>query len=292
MEESISRKLGFLGPKGTHSEAVANHLLSTYPEKFQTAIPYDTIYETINAVANDEIEYCVVPIENSIEGSINITLDTLVHEVNLKINHELIWAVHNQLLVKDQKTEIKYIVSHPQPLAQCNNFVQKNYPLAKIIPVDSTAKAAEIVAGGAENYAAIATNVAAKLYNLEIKASDIEDMNTNCTRFVVLHKDKQEVLGAKVATAIVCQLKGDNAGALCEILQEFAKRNVNLTKIESRPARTGLGEYIFFLNIEGSVLTENIKETLTAVAEKCLWVKNLGSFNVEKIDNKIKKVVI
>ena len=83
------------------------------------------------------------------------------------------------------------------------NFLQKNYPLAKIIPVDSTAKAAEIVAGGAENYAAIATNVAAKLYNLEIKASDIEDMNTNCTRFVVLHKDKQEVLGAKVATAIV-----------------------------------------------------------------------------------------
>lgn len=292
MEERISRKLGFLGPKGTHSEAVANHLLSTYPEKFQSAIPYDTIYETINAVANDEIEYCVVPIENSIEGSINITLDTLVHEVNLKINHELIWAVHNQLLVKDQKTEIKYIVSHPQPLAQCHNFLQKNYPLAKIIPVDSTAKAAEIVAGGAENYAAIATNVAAKLYNLEIKASDIEDMNTNCTRFVVLHKDKQEVLGTKVATAIVCQLKGDNAGALCEILQEFAKRNVNLTKIESRPARTGLGEYIFFLNIEGSVLTENIKETLTAVAEKCLWVKNLGSFNVEKIDNKIKKVVI
>lgn len=292
MEERISRKLGFLGPKGTHSEAVANHLLSTYPEKFQSAIPYDTIYETINAVANDEIEYCVVPIENSIEGSINITLDTLVHEVNLKINHELIWAVHNQLLVKDQKTEIKYIVSHPQPLAQCHNFLQKNYPLAKIIPVDSTAKAAEIVAGGAENYAAIATNVAAKLYNLEIKASDIEDMNTNCTRFVVLHKDKQEVLGDKVATAIVCQLKGDNAGALCEILQEFAKRNVNLTKIESRPARTGLGEYIFFLNIEGSVLTENIKETLTAVAEKCLWVKNLGSFNVEKIDNKIKKVVI
>ena len=290
MEESRSRKLGFLGPKGTHSEAVANHLLSTYPEKFQTAIPYDTIYETINAVANDEIEYCVVPIENSIEGSINITLDTLVHEVNLKINHELIWAVHNQLLVKDQKTEIKYIVSHPQPLAQCHNFLQKNYPLAKIIPVDSTAKAAEIVAGGAENYAAIATNVAAKLYNLEIKASDIEDMNTNCTRFVVLHKDKQEVLGAKVATAIVCQLKGDNAGALCEILQEFAKRNVNLTKIESRPARTGLGEYIFFLNIEGSVLTENIKETLTAVAEKCLWVKNLGSFNVEKIDNKIGSV--
>ena len=292
MEESISRKLGFLGTKGTHREAVANHLLSTYPEKFQSVIPYDTIYETINAVANDEIEYCVVPIENSIEGSINITLDTLVHEVNLKINHELIWAVHNQLLVKDQKTEIKYIVSHPQPLAQCHNFLQKNYPLAKIIPVDSTAKAAEIVAGGAENYAAIATNVAAKLYNLEIKASDIEDMNTNCTRFVVLHKDKQEVLGAKVATAIVCQLKGDNAGALCEILQEFAKRNVNLTKIESRPARTGLGEYIFFLNIEGSVLTENIKETLTAVAEKCLWVKNLGSFNVEKIDNKIKKVVI
>lgn len=80
-------------------EAVANHLLSTYPKKFQSAIPYDTIYETINAVANDEIEYRVVPIENSIEGSINIwTLDTLVHEVNLKINHELIWAVHNQFI--------------------------------------------------------------------------------------------------------------------------------------------------------------------------------------------------
>ena len=292
MEESIRRKLGFLGPKGTHSEAVANYLLSAYPEKYQEAIPYNTIYETINAVEKEEIEYCVVPIENSIEGSINVTLDTLVHEVNLKINHELIWAVHNQLLVKNHNEEIKYIVSHAQPLAQCHNFLQRNYPMAKIIPVDSTAKAAEIVANGAPNYAAIATCRAAKLYNLEILASDIEDMNTNCTRFVVLHKNKQEELGQAVATSIVCQLKGDNAGALCEVLQEFAKRNVNLTKIESRPARTGLGEYIFFLNIEGSIYEDNIKETLSVVTEKCLWVKNLGSFNIEKIGNKIKKVVI
>jgi prephenate dehydratase len=285
----VIQTLGFLGPKGTHSEEVALYLNSEQREigKEWKLVPYTSIYDAICAVEQGQIDRCVVPVENSIEGSINITLDTLAHDVDLQIEREIIWAVHNQLMVKRVGEEITTIISHPQPLAQCRSFIKTQYPNAEIRPVSSTARAAKIVAeGNNKGYAVIACQRAGELYSLTTIATEIQDNTTNCTRFLILAKPKESNVNGKDKTSMICQINGAKAGSLCEVLLEFAKRDVNLTRIESRPARTGLGKYIFFLDLEDSIDKVNVKAAIKAVAQKSLWLKNLGSFNVIKIDHK------
>ncbi|MDF2566121.1 MAG: pheA [Massilibacillus sp.] len=285
----VVESLGFLGPKGTHSEEVALYLNSEQNNtgKEWKLVPYTSIYDAICAVEQGKIDRCVVPVENSIEGSINITLDTLAHDVDLQIEREIIWAVHNQLMVKNTDDEITTIISHPQPLAQCRSFIKEHYPQAEIRPVSSTARAAKIVAEGKhKGYAVIGCHRAGTLYSLTTIATEIQDNTTNCTRFLILTKPKETSINGKDKTSIICQINGKKAGSLCEVLLEFAKRDVNLTRIESRPARTGLGKYIFFLDLEDSIDKVNVKAAIKAVAQKSLWLKNLGSFNVIKIDHK------
>ena len=287
----VTETLGFLGPKGTHSEEVARYLNSEQKGAGRqwSLIPYTSIYDVICAVEQGQIDRCVVPVENSIEGSINITLDTLAHDVDLQIEREIIWAVHNQLMVKNVEDEITTIISHPQPLAQCRSFIKKHYPNAEIRPVSSTARAAKIVAEGKKGYAVIGCQRAGELYSLTTIATEIQDNNTNCTRFLILTKPKETSVNGKDKTSIICQINGAKAGSLCDVLLEFAKRDVNLTRIESRPARTGLGKYIFFLSLEEATDKVNVKAAIKAVSQKSLWLKNLGSFNVIKIDNKDKQ---
>ncbi|MBP2632813.1 MAG: pheA [Firmicutes bacterium] len=285
----VIETLGFLGPQGTHSEEVALYLNSEQNDcgKEWKLVPCSSIYDAICAVEQGQIDRCVVPVENSIEGSINITLDTLAHDVDLQIEREIIWAVHNQLMVKQVGEEITTIISHPQPLAQCRGFIKTQYPNAEIRPVSSTARAAKIVAeGNNKGYAVIACQRAGELYSLTTIATEIQDNNTNCTRFLILTKPKENSVNGKDKTSMICQINGAKAGSLCEVLLEFAKRDVNLTRIESRPARTGLGKYIFFLDLEDSINKVNVKAAIKAVAQKSLWLKNLGSFNVIKIDHK------
>ncbi|WP_019555027.1 prephenate dehydratase [Propionispira raffinosivorans] len=280
--------LGFLGPKGTHSEAVALYL--NYKQAGDwNLFAYDTIYEAIQAVADGVIERCVVPVENSIEGSINITLDTLAHEVDLQVEQEIVWTVHNQLMTKYPKDVITTILSHPQPLAQCREYLKKNYAGIEIRQTASTARAAEIVASGPPGYAAIGTQRAGELYGLTTMDTEIQDTLTNCTRFFVLTKIKQAVIAGANKTSLVCQIDGKKAGSLCAVLSEFAKRDVNMTRIESRPARTGLGEYIFFFEVDGSTQEQNVNAAILAIQQKSLWLKNLGSFPVTYVDENIKK---
>lgn len=278
--------LGFLGPQGTHSEEVALYLNSQRVTDSWQLLAYDGIYEAIYAVAQGEIDRCVVPVENSIEGSINITLDTLAHDVNLQVEREIIWMVHNHLLVKDKKMPVTTIISHPQPLAQCREYIKTHYKNALISPVSSTAHAAEIVASGKKGYGAIGTARAAALYGLTTIAKEIQDNPNNCTRFLVLSRPKENIVQGKTKTSLICQIKGEKAGSLCDVLLEFARRDVNLTWIESRPARTGLGEYIFFLSLELSSDQANVKAAIKAVTQRSLWIKNLGSFDVTMVDNK------
>jgi len=280
--------LGFLGPKGTHSEAVALYLNHKRAGDW-ILFAYDTIYEAIQAVADGMIERCVVPVENSIEGSINITLDTLAHEVDLQVEQEIVWTVHNQLMTKYPKEAITTILSHPQPLAQCREYLKKNYAGAEIRQTASTARAAEIVASGPPGYAAIGTQRAGELYGLTTMEAEIQDTLTNCTRFFVLTKMKQAFIAGANKTSLVCQIDGKKAGSLCAVLSEFAKRDVNMMRIESRPARTGLGEYIFFFEVDGSTQEQNVNAAILAIQQKSLWLKNLGSFSVIHVDKKIKK---
>lgn len=276
------RTVGYLGPHGTHSEEIA---LDLYREEARRFIPFQSIDGAMRAVENGIVTECVVPIENSLEGPVNITLDTLAHEVNLVIIKEIVWSVRHHLFMKSGTPQIDVIVSHSQALAQCRNYISRCHPGVDLKAVESTAEAACIVAKASQNYAAIGSTRAGQIYGLQPVAADIQDSDKNCTRFVVLSKQQELVQGGRCKTSVICQMKGEKPGSLCDMLQEFAVRDVNLTRIESRPAKTGLGEYIFFLDVEGSMAEDKVRSAVTAVQLKSRRFKNLGSFHVATLKN-------
>ena len=278
------KTLGILGPKGTHSEEAALWLKKHSREDFKLEVCAD-IFDVLTAVKERKLDAGLVPVENSLEGSINITLDTLARSDTLKISRELVWRVKNFLMTKplaDIKA-IKKIFSHNQPLAQCRKFLHKNFPDVEIVATTSTARAAEIVAAN-ENFAAICTERAGKLNGLTIAAKEIQDNPNNFTRFFEISyrprdaKPIETFDGDKIL--IICQIDGSRAGSLCEVLNEFAKRNVNMTRIESRPARTILGAYIFFFELETDAGDTALRDAIQAVYDKSIWLKNLGAFPV------------
>lgn len=275
--------LGFLGPSGTHSEAAAMFLA----EKMEGGAelrPYPDIFSVMQAAADGEVDVCVVPVENSLEGAVNVTMDTLAQMDDLAIEKELIWDIHNQLMAKKADAEIRTIYSHPQPLAQCRQYLKSHFPKAKLVATESTAKAAELVAGGEADAAAICTERAGELYGLFAVATEIQDSMTNSTRFYQLRRRPVPALAESESgrAVIVCQIDGARAGSLCGVLEEFATRSVNMTRIVSRPARTGLGVYIFFfdLEIEAGKSREPLEESIEAVRGKSIWLKDLGRFPV------------
>ena len=275
--------LGFLGPSGTHSEAAAMFLA----EKMEGGAelrPYPDIFSVMQAAADGEVDVCVVPVENSLEGAVNVTMDTLAQMDDLAIERELIWDIHNQLMAKKADAEIRTIYSHPQPLAQCRQYLKAHFPHAKLVATESTAKAAELVAGGDAGMAAICTERAGELYGLSAVATEIQDSMTNSTRFYQLRRRPAPILAESESgrAVIVCQIDGARAGSLCGVLEEFATRGVNMTRIIPRPARTGLGVYIFFfdLEIEAGKSREPLEASIEAVREKSIWLKDLGRFPV------------
>ena len=275
--------LGFLGPSGTHSEAAAMFLAERM-EGGAELRPYSDIFSVMQAAADGEVDVCVVPVENSLEGAVNVTMDTLAQMDDLAIERELIWDIHNQLMAKDASAEVRTIYSHPQPLAQCRQYLKSHFPQAKLVATESTAKAAELVAAGEAGAAAICTARAGELYGLSTIATEIQDSMTNSTRFYQLRRRPVPALDESESgrAVIVCQIDGARAGSLCGVLEEFASRSVNMTRIISRPARTGLGVYIFFfdLEIEAGKSRAPLEESIEAVREKSIWLKDLGRFPV------------
>ena len=274
----MAMTLGVLGPAGTHSEAAAVYLKRQTGEDYKLVLFAD-IFDCLQAVENSEVDSALVPVENSLEGAINITLDTLARSEGLTVWRELIWPVHNQLLAR-RKGEIKRIYSHAQPISQCRAFLQEHYPQAELIKVASTARAAEIVAEAPADSgsAAIATARAGELLGLVPIATEIQDSAANCTRFFQVGRQALEFL-PKEKLLVICQIDGQKAGALFEVLKEFAQRGINMTRIESRPARTELGAYIFFFDLEYSD-SPQLEEALSAVEKKSIWLRNLGTFPV------------
>lgn len=277
------KKMGILGPKGTHSEEAAIYFKNFLSEEIEFVI-FPEIFEILSAVEESKIDSGFVPVENSLEGSINITLDTLARTDFLQVTHELIWPVHNHLMTKAGVAEIKKIFSHAQPISQCRKYLRKNFSEAEIISTPSTARAAEIVADSQadEGFAAICTKRAGELNNLIEVAGEIQDNMSNSTRFFEIEHKKnfaeKNLRGDKIL--IICQIDGKKSGALYEILKEFALRNVNMTRIESRPARTELGEYIFFFDLETDIDEKILDESIESVRKKSIWLKNLGKFPV------------
>lgn len=272
--------MGFLGPQGTHSEAAAIYLNGLLPSPVKL-VAYPEIYSAMQAVAEGGVDSCLVPVENSLEGSINVTLDVLAHSDTLAVAYELVWGVHNQLMAKEKDAAITKIYSHAQPLSQCRAYLKSWYPQAQLLAMPSTAKAARYVAeSGEPGAAAICTKRAGELYGLCTIAEEIQDNMANCTRFFRVCRRGETARGMVDKALVICQIDGSRAGSLCEVLQEYARRGVNMTRIESRPARTELGAYIFFFELEPVSGMEKMKESIEAVRQKSFWLKNLGEFPV------------
>lgn len=269
-------KIGFLGPPGTFAEEA---LLKTLKVDEKDLVSFPTVPDIVQAVEKGKIPQGIVPIENSIEGSINITLDVMAFEANVLIEQEIIVPVkHNLIAHKGMKISgIKGIISQPHATAQCRQYLTKNFPNIPITAANSTAEAVTLVAEKDRSHAAIGTELAAKLYGLAVLDSDIEDYKDNQTRFIIVGKKKVAKTG-RDKTSIICMIHEDRPGSLLQILQEFAYRYVNLTKIESRPAKKALGEYIFFIDMEGHIDDPVIADTINCLKCKIKDVKFLGSY--------------
>lgn len=268
-------KIGFLGPRGTFSEEALNKY--TKNKKDFTTHEYNTIQELISAVGN-EIDEAVTPIENSLEGGVNTTLDLLASTDDILIKNEIAIDIEQNLLAKKgtKTADIELIISHPQPVGQCRKYISKEFPKAHIKIVYSTATAAEEVAASDEKCAAIGSALAADIYGLEIIAGNIQDGFNNMTRFVVISKKDAEPTGDD-KTSIVFSTE-DKPGSLYSILDIFNLWDINMTRIESRPAKNQLGRYIFFVDIEGHVKDDNIKDALTMIKKKTSFYRFLGSY--------------
>lgn len=268
-------KIGYLGPSGTYAEEAASKIRGEL-------IPFDSIMEVLDAVQNSNIDMGVVPIENSIEGPVGITLDLLAHDYDLKIKNEIILPVRHNLLLNEGAVidDIDTIYSHGQALSQCRKFIEKLG--AKPVATPSTSEAAKMISGK-KNAAAIGTSRAGKIYGLKIAKSSIQDYDDNSTRFVVLSRHDHVPTGHDKTSAIF-SLKEDKPGGLYEVLGEFAKRDINLTKIESRPSKKKLGNYIFFIDFQGHREDKKIKNVLNTIKNKISYVRILGSYPVEEED--------
>ena len=278
------KKMGVLGPLGTHSEAAAQYLSRLLPERPELLV-YPDIFAVIQAVEDGEVDSCLVPVENSLEGANNISLDTLARSDDLFVASELIWPVHNPLMARPGTQKICRIYSHPQPISQCRGYLQQYYPEAELIQVASTARAAEIVAKEPRGMgaAAICTKRGGELNGLVTVAREIQDNMANATRFFELRRvtaAPQAPIGPAEKMLVICEIDGQKAGALYDVLKEFADRGVNMTRIESRPARTELGAYIFFFDLDVADNEEVLRTSVEAVARKSKWLKDLGSFPV------------
>lgn len=274
-------KTGYLGPTGTWAEEA---LLANTGCVADETVSFASIHDVIGAVANSEIEEGIVPMENAIEGSVSATLDMLTFEVeNVRIVREIVHPIRHRLIARTDipLNQIERIISHPHAHAQCRKFVRERLPQAQVVAANSTAEAVRIVSQSEERWGAIGSSLAAENYGCVIIADDIEDYPDNRTRFVILSKSPApQDLDAPYKTSIVCGIAHDQPGSLLQILQEFAHRYVNLTKIESRPSKQGLGDYVFFIDMEGKKDDPRIAAALKCLECKLNWVKMLGSYPV------------
>lgn len=268
MEKSL--KVAYMGPPSTFSHQAARN-------RFGAMVGYlscETISDVFDAVEKRVADYGVVPVENSTEGAVTFTLDRLA-ETTVKICSELYVPISNCLLAKIPRVQIKKIYSHPQVLGQCRQWLQREMPGVGIIPVASTAKAAELAAKDADA-GALASQLAAEIYGLSILESDIQDLVGNTTRFVVIGHDLNKPSGDD-KTSLLLAVK-HQAGTLYGALEAFKKFGLNMTKIESRPSRSKQWEYFFFVDVEGHAEDTRVKKALSAMANHCDMVTILGSY--------------
>jgi prephenate dehydratase len=282
-------RIGYFGPEGTYTQEAMLTSAATLGLDVEE-VPLPTIYDTVLAVHDGSVERALVPIENSLEGSVNATLDALAHETErVEIIGEVVMPIRHCLISRTELAlgEIETVVSHPQANAQCARFIRASLPQARVIAGSSTAEAVRTVAEHDGPWAALGNRTAAARYGCVVLAAGVEDVPGNETRFVWLARagvggvaePRASLGGGAFKTAIVFWGAGtERPGWLVACLSAFADRGVNLTRIESRPRRQGLGSYMFFVDMEGRVDDPHVQEGLTAVRQHAEVVRVIGSF--------------
>ncbi|MGH9184041.1 MAG: prephenate dehydratase [Acidimicrobiales bacterium] len=271
-------RIAFLGPHGTFTEQA----LLTQPDLAGgDLVPVTSIPDVLAVTAAGEVDLGFVAIENSIEGSVNVTLDTLAFDTDLLVQREVVISVQLHLLGPpgSKLADVTTVVSFPHATAQVRGFLRRELPGATTAAANSTAEAARLVGEARQpEVAAVGTALAAELYGLDVLASDIEDHPENRTRFVAVGTQGIPPPSGHDKTTVVCFQRADRPGSLLAILQEFAARAINLTKLESRPTKKGLGQYCFIIDLEGHVDDELVADCLRDLKAKLADVKFLGSY--------------
>lgn len=272
------RRIGFLGPEGTFTEQA---LLSEADLAAGELVPMSTIAEVLAAADAGEIDLGFVGIENSIEGTVNVTIDALAFEHDLLIQREVELGIQLNLLAPlgVDRSDITRVLTFPVAAGQCRTWLATELPGVEVVAANSNAEAAKLVAEEADGVsAAVAPSLAAKIYGLEVLANDIEDHPENTTRFVLVARDSVPPATGHDKTTIVVFQRTDRPGSLLAILQEFAARAINLVKLESRPTKKGLGDYCFIIDLEGHLSDELVADCLRDVRSKVEDIKYLGSY--------------
>jgi len=267
-------RFAFLGPAGTFSEEALLSLGIEGVEPLECA----TISEVFEAVERGRAAGGVVPIENSIEGSVPATLDALAFDTQLEIQRELVLDIHFSLVAAPgtEMAAVTSVVAHPQASGQCRRWLERNLPGRPVVAANSNAEAVQI-AVATPGVAALGPAIAAELYGADVLEAGVEDYAGNQTRFVVIGRGLRERTGYD-KTSLALFMKADRPGTLHMILGEFVYGEINLTKIQSRPTKRQLGDYMFFADLEGHVDDENIRTALNCLRLKLREVKVLGSY--------------
>ncbi len=273
-------RVAYLGPAGTFSE---DALRAAADGAELEPVPSATIYDAVAAVGNGAAERALVPFENSIEGSVRATLDALAFDAPaVAIVGEHDQPISSHLIAREplELDRIEVVISHPQASAQCSRFIRSELPGAKVRSSSSTAEAVREVAASDAPWAALGAASAAPLYECVILRSGVEDEADNVTRFVWLAPAGTEPGGEGPwkTTFTFAELGADHPGALVDALTEFSSRDVNLTRIESRPLRRGLGRYMFFCDLEGALAEAAVADAIDALRGKAESVRVLGSY--------------
>jgi prephenate dehydratase len=274
MDDNDVLDIGYLGPPGTYTEKAAKRILTEMGAS--QAIVYPSIEDVLSAASEGVIGLAVVPLENSSEGVVNVTLDIIIFDTNLFIQRQVVLPISHCLLSACKKSGIKRIYSHGQSLAQCRQYLKRHFSNIKLIPVSSNAEAARIVSMEDSSAAAIASETAAELYNLSILDSDIQDSENNSTIFVVIANNKPNppLTEGKVAIAFSTENK---PGSLNKILNIFHLWDINMTKIISRPMKNRPGEYVFYIELEDYKVYD-LQDSLNMIKRKTNFYKYLGSY--------------
>ncbi|ACB54014.1 prephenate dehydratase [Crocosphaera subtropica ATCC 51142] len=273
--------IAHLGPVGTNAETAAlayAHWLEENQGKSSLLCPCPSIAQTLHSVARGDTNKAVVPVENSTEGSVASTLDTLWQLDRLQIQQEVVLPIIHAFFSRGTSLNgIKTVYSHPQALAQCQRWLQHNLPNVALIPTNSTAEALQKISLE-PTAGAIAAPRAVKLYNVPILVNHINDYADNCTRFWVMTLNPTPTVGSRISLAF--SVPANVPGSLMKPLQVFAQRNINLSRIESRPTKRSLGEYVFYLDVEGNQEDPNIIDALNALTHHTEVLKIYGSYPV------------